>query len=70
MTPTLDMFPEKKLPRRSPRVMMQYRDGGVGNEGEIVQYECPKCSTRSGWEDAGSITEVKRGIPCPECNKD
>lgn len=72
---TPDMFPETKLPRQPRRVLMHVCDAGVGcgsmEPGEQwVQYECTKCELRSEWQTAENITTARRGIPCPQCNKD
>lgn len=61
---TVDMFDRVK-PRRKRRVMMHVVDGGV----DMIQFECFKCGYNSGWiPNDKSLTENKRGIPCPKCN--
>lgn len=56
-------------PRRSPRVMMHVVEAGQGNSGKVIQFECAKCGYNTGWIiDENSVSENKRGKPCPECN--
>jgi hypothetical protein len=33
-----------------------------------VELECPKCRHRTGWIRFETVTEAKRGQPCPKCN--
>jgi predicted nucleic acid-binding Zn ribbon protein len=33
-----------------------------------VRFECPKCGHRTEWMQCRTVTEAKRGSPCPECN--
>lgn len=67
-----DLFP--KPPRRKPRVLMHVSDGGDSS----VELRCAKCGheerfscrpkeNRFGDEDL-TVTEAKRGVPCPKCN--
>ncbi|MGY3588042.1 hypothetical protein [Bradyrhizobium sp. USDA 4350] len=58
-----------KPPRRSRGVLMHVCDAG-GGEGRNVlcQMQCRKCGHRSGWLIFDTVTEAKRGIPCPKCN--
>jgi DNA-directed RNA polymerase subunit RPC12/RpoP len=67
---TLDMFSlDGTKPRRAPRVMMHVAEAGQGNSGKVIQFVCSKCGHDTGWfGDEKSISENKRGIPCPLCN--
>jgi len=61
------LFPD--LPRDRPRIFrMKIADGGVSFTD--LKFTCPKCGYDDGWKQHDlSITEIKRGIPCPVCNK-
>ena len=64
---TPDLFPDtlpEPPPRAKPRVMMHVCDAGDG----VAQYECRRCGAVSEWPPFTTISEVKRGIPCPDCN--
>lgn len=64
MARTPDMF--EKLPRRKARVLMHVADAGQ----DMIRFECYVCGHDTGWiPDEITITDAKRGIPCPECNK-
>lgn len=60
MTP--DLF--GKPPRRKPRVLMRVSDAGDGR----AQFTCSKCGHVSEWLEVDTVTEAKRGLPCPNCN--
>lgn len=68
---TLDMFsPTGVKPRRAPRVMMHVVEAGQSNSGKVIQFECSKCGHNTDWvDDEKSISENKRGQPCPKCNE-
>ncbi len=58
------------LPRtRVRRVMMHVCDAGAAESGaHIVNFVCGKCGHDAGWWEVDSVTEGKRGMPCPKCN--
>ncbi|WP_107495541.1 hypothetical protein [Thalassobius sp. I31.1] len=59
-----DLFGYTK-PRAKPRVMMHVADAGEG-----IRFECEKCGHDTGWiADEKSVSENKRGLPCPVCNE-
>lgn len=77
----LELLP--KPPRAKPRKLMHVRDAGNGPAGSpIVQFQCRRCGYQSDWlpmrlshtsnpkPGALTLTESKRGIPCPKCNED
>ena len=72
MTRTPDMFQELKPPRKAPQKLMHVCDvGGCCEEdgsGEMVRMSCKRCGYESRWLYLGSVTEAKRGKPCPVCN--
>lgn len=59
-------------PRAKPRVMMHVIDaGGCDNlEGgaHIVVFQCGKCRHKTEWQEVQTVSEGKRGFPCPKCN--
>ena len=57
-----EMFSRPPAPPR--RVMMHVIDAGQG----MAEFECGKCGHNAGWLIVESITEAKRGEPCPICN--
>jgi len=64
------LFPD--LPRDRPRLKrMQVVDAG-GEESPAVHLKCPHCGHDAGWKnmdrEGWTLTETKRGIPCPICN--
>lgn len=73
--PTLDMFADMKPPRQRPRPQkrMHVCDAGDGpcccDETPIsVRYRCHRCGHETDWMGARTVTEAKRGYPCPVCN--
>lgn len=72
LTGTIDMFADLKPPRATPRRLMHVCDAGDGcceNETPIsVRYACARCGHETEWVNATTVTEAKRGIPCPHCN--
>lgn len=57
-------------PRQKPRVLMRVCDAGPGERGaqHNVKFSCGKCGGMSGWL-VMKMSDAKRGIPCPVCNK-
>lgn len=59
-----------KAPRKKPRVMGHLCDCGAAPNGdEYTAWICGKCGHE--WSEVGecrSVTENRRGRPCPECN--
>lgn len=54
--------------RKPPRVMAKLVDAG-GESEPMAHYVCKKCGWDSGWRvDRRSTTEIRRGIPCEQCN--
>ena len=64
-----DMFGYVK-PRAGPRVMMHAVDVGEVPGGKPgAHFACQRCEYDDGWSETGpSVTEVRRGKPCPRCN--
>lgn len=56
-----------KAPRRKRGQLMHVCDAGHGEGKPIVQFQCPKCKYQSGWFIFDTVTEAKRGLPCPRC---
>ncbi|MDD2748654.1 hypothetical protein [Acidithiobacillus thiooxidans] len=67
---TEDLFPDLKPPRRKPRKLMHVCDAyGDGPDHVHVCFRCSRCGHETDWIDGLTVTEAKRGIPCPMCNK-
>lgn len=64
-----DLFGYSKK-RKKPRVMMKVIDAGNGfGDGKVIMFKCFKCGHNTDWiEDTKSVSENKRGMPCPHCN--
>lgn len=60
----------EKPKRRMRGQLMQVCDAGDGGEGRSVnvQMRCEQCDYQSGWLHFDTVTEAKRGLPCPKCN--
>lgn len=54
----------EKLPRRKPRKLMHVCDAGD----DCAKFHCGHCGYTSAWLYFETVTEAKRGIPCPQCN--
>ncbi|GAB6043319.1 hypothetical protein [Endothiovibrio diazotrophicus] len=66
--PKPDLFADTehaRPPRKKPRVMAHVSVAAI----DVIEFECLQCGWSSGWlEFDMTITEAKRGIPCPNCN--
>lgn len=60
------LFDKADLPRKPRLKRMRVADAGQG----CIQFVCPHCSYDTGWiKDERTVSENKRGIPCPQCNE-
>mgnify|MGYP000719443815 CR=1 FL=1 len=65
------LFAKEDLPRSKPLKRMRVNDAGESASCMVIQFICPHCGHDTGWiEDEWTVTENKRGLPCPECNKE
>ena len=66
------LFEKSTLPKATPVKRMRVADAGhltIGTKG--IRFTCPHCGHDTGWiEDRRTISENKRGLPCPCCNAD
>jgi DNA-directed RNA polymerase subunit RPC12/RpoP len=69
MARTLQMFERPKVPRVARMHVIDAGHSDDMDEPLMVQYRCRRCSRESEWMTARSVTEAKRGIPCPDCNQ-
>jgi|GEM_PF-1351156 len=59
------LFDKNDLPRDISLVRMRVADAGDG----MIRFRCRACDHDTGWiEDRWTITENRRGQPCPHCN--
>lgn len=66
---TFDLFPFIKPARAKPRVLMHVSDaGGDGPWDAHCRMQCTRCKAETDWIKFATVTEAKRGIPCPACN--
>jgi len=65
-----DLFPETKPPRQASRKLMHVCEVADDEDPTYssVRFRCARCGYESDWIDDLTVTEAKRGIPCPECN--
>jgi len=66
----IDLFGEK--PRRPRRTMMHVVDAGDSCDPQslvIAKLACSECGEETDWIEFRTVTEAKRGIPCPACNE-
>ena len=64
----LEMF--AKPPRATPLKRAHVSDA-VKGQGDFPyggQFTCARCTWESDWLCFDTISEMKRGIPCPKCN--
>ena len=69
-----------KPPRKRRRYLMHVVDATdqleyfpeLKKEGanHVVQFQCFRCQYETDWVGVKTITEGRRGIPCPNCNKE
>lgn len=63
--------------RKKPQKMAHIDDiggnrccgGGDGDYEGIATFKCARCGWLSDWLQFKTMTEAKRGVPCPVCNK-
>lgn len=56
-------------PARPRRVMMRVADAGAApGKGHMARLTCVRCDHDAGWLHFDTVSEVKRGLPCPKCN--
>lgn len=61
-----DLF--HRPPRQPARKLMHFRDVGyIDGVGTAAVFGCHRCGHETDWTPA-TDTEVRRGIPCPNCN--
>lgn len=65
MSRTLEMFPLLDVPKKPRQKLMHVVDAGD----MVCQMACKRCGYESGWVTFTSVAQVKRGYPCPTCNK-
>ncbi|WP_406720404.1 hypothetical protein RPE78_09475 [Thioclava litoralis] len=60
------LFDKEQIPKAPPTKRMHPSDAGEG----MIRFSCPHCGHDTGWiADQWTITENKRGQPCPVCNR-
>lgn len=54
-----------------PKKRMRVVDAGcIDGVGKVAIFECFRCGKETDWVPIKNVTEAKRGLPCPACNKD
>ncbi len=64
------LFEKTTLPKAAPIKRMRVSDAGEMTGGKKgICFVCSRCGHDTGWiEDVWTISENKRGLPCPCCN--
>lgn len=64
------LFDRSEIPAAKRTVRMRVIDAGhLPGGAKGIQFECSRCGHDTGWiADEGTISENKRGLPCPSCN--
>lgn len=64
------LFAKDDLPRSRPVKRMHVADAGhLPGGAKGIQFECERCGYDTGWiADIWTISENRRGHPCPRCN--
>ena len=64
------LFDRTELPRARPVKRMHVLDAGhIGGGQKGIRFKCGHCGHDTGWiADEWTITENRRGQPCPVCN--
>lgn len=64
------LFSKHDLPRTPPIKRMHVIDAGYDHG--HVHMHCDHCGYDDGFQFVydNTLTELKRGLPCPECNKE
>jgi len=64
------LFAKEDLPRSAPVKRMRVADAGYLLGGaKDIRFECPHCGHDTDWiADELTVTENRRGLPCPCCN--
>lgn len=70
MTAQPQLFDQSQAPRRKRVVRTVVIDAGHvdGAKDHLVRYECRRCGLDAGWYTVRTVSEGKRGAPCPRCN--
>lgn len=55
-------------PKRQTRGQLMHVCDASDASGLICEMLCRKCGHRTDWLRFDTVTEAKRGIPCPKCN--
>lgn len=68
-----DLFPNAARHRQKPRVLghvIDAGDGCGGSDSDRNHWARLRCRKGHEWEvfNGHTITELKRGLPCPTCN--
>lgn len=62
----VQLFTKEQIPRSKRTKRMHVVDAGTDN---WVEFKCRHCGHENGWKQFPdkTITELKRGLPCPKC---
>lgn len=63
-----EFIPPKPTKARLRRAHMIDAGQGQGDHPYGAQFRCRACQWESGWWRFEKVAEIKRGVPCPNCN--
>lgn len=66
----LELIPRKPEERRKRILRAHVTDAGEGQGDHPygAEFKCNRCEWESGWFCFDNITEIRRGLACPNCN--
>jgi DNA-directed RNA polymerase subunit RPC12/RpoP len=65
------LFAKSDIPRRQPIKRMHVIDAGMSDmKGcQWLEFKCSRCGYKEQGHYTETVTEAKRGLPCPKCNE-
>jgi len=66
--PEFSFMPPKPRTPRVKRAHVIDAGDGQGDHPYGAQFKCKVCQWESSWWCFNNITEIRRGVPCPNCN--
>lgn len=68
MAALFDKSEFKTAPTKRRKLMHVMDAGPAEDAGNMVVMQCNRCDLKTDWFYMRTVTEAKRGIPCPKCN--
>jgi len=65
------LFEATEVPRAKRLWRMHVSDAGDDGIKTVIEFKCKRCGHNTGWiADKWTVTENRRGHPCPKCNQE